>query len=78
MIDHIDDNSYITEIMYEIERIRDGSIDYMDAIITYCEINDIEIDSIAKYIKNNLVLKSKLQEEAEELNYLQKTVRLPV
>jgi hypothetical protein len=64
----------------EIENIvrSKGGTDYMDAIIHYCERHEIEIESIAKYVKKNVVLKAKLQEEAEELNFLQKVARLPV
>ena len=65
-------------IILEIEKIREGGENYMDAIIHYCEKNEVEIESIAKYIKKNVVLKAKLQEEAEELNYLQKISRLPI
>ena len=74
----IDDSIGVRDILAEIERIRAGGVDYMDAIVHYCETNDVEIESIAKYVKKNLVLKAKLQEEAEELNYLQKTSRLPI
>lgn len=74
----IDDSQGIKEVLQEIEKLtRDGS-DYLDAILHYCEKHDIEIESIARYIKKNVVLKARLQEEAEELNYLQKTARLPI
>lgn len=78
----IEDNDDILDsqsIFNEIEKIRRlGSVDYMDAIIHYCDKYEVEIESIAQYIKKNLVLKAKLQEEAEEMNYLQKTARLPI
>ena len=74
----IDDSQGIKEVLLEIEKLtRDGS-DYLDAILHYCDKHDIEIESIARYIKKNVVLKARLQEEAEELNYLQKTARLPI
>jgi hypothetical protein len=66
-------------IFNEIERIvQSNKGDYMDAILHYCEKNNVEVETIAKYIKKNVVLKAKIQEEAEELNYLQKTARLPI
>jgi len=74
----INDSVGIKDIILEIEKIREGGENYMDAIIHYCEKNEVEIESIAKYIKKNVVLKAKLQEEAEELNYLQKISRLPI
>lgn len=63
----------------EIEGLcRDKTDTFMDAVIYYCEKNDVEIESIAQYIKKNIVLKARIQEEAEELNFLQKTARLPI
>jgi len=53
-------------------------IDYMDAIIMHCEKNNIEIESIAPLVKANLNIKSKIQIEAEKLNYLPKLVRLDI
>jgi hypothetical protein len=67
--------SFLTEI--EIIR-RDKSVSLMDAIIHFCEKNDVEIEIVAQYIKKNIVLKAKIEEEAEELNFIQKTARLPI
>jgi HD-like signal output (HDOD) protein len=81
MTNTVDDSEEMSlqNIFNEIDAIaQSNSNDYMSAIIAYCEKNDIEIESIAKYIKNNVVLKAKLQEEAEELNYLDKIPRLPL
>ena len=63
----------------EINQIvsRNGS-DYMDAVIHFCEKNSIEIESIASIIKNNVNIKSKLQAQAEELNFLPKRAKLPL
>jgi len=63
----------------ELERLRKvDNIGYLDAIIYYCEIYDVEIESIAKLIKNDPALLAKLQEEAESLNFLEKISRLPI
>jgi len=65
--------------LIEIEKLRrDSTVSLMDAVIHYCEKNNVEIESVAQYMKKNLVLKSQLEEEAEQLNYLQKTARLPI
>lgn len=53
-------------------------IDYIDAIVMYCEKNNIEVESIANLVKNNDVIKSKVQIEAENLNFLPKTARLDI
>ena len=48
-------------------------ISYMDAVIYYCEKNNVEIEVLAKIIKSNDMLRSKIQLEAESLNYLPKS-----
>ena len=62
-----------------IEKIAlDNKIPYMDAIIHYCEINSYEIEVIANVVKKSPTIKSKLQYEAEELNFMKKSARLPL
>lgn len=53
-------------------------ISYMDAIVYYCETNNIEVEAFAKVIKTNDMLKAKIQSEAEKLNYLPKSNVLPI
>jgi len=53
-------------------------ISYIDAIVYYCEKNNIEIEAFAKIIKSNDMLKAKLQSEAESLNFLPKSNILPI
>lgn len=54
------------------------NISYIDAIVMYCEKNNIEIESFGKIVKTNDMLKAKLQLEAESLNFLPKSNTLPV
>lgn len=49
---------------------------YLDAIIIFAEENGIEIESAAQML--NTTIKQKLEVEAQDLNYLPKTARLPV
>ena len=49
------------------------SMNYIDAIVLYCEKNGIEIESVAKLISKPL--KDKVKIDATELNYLKKTTR---
>jgi len=53
------------------------NIPYMDAIIMHCEETGLEVELAAKLISG--ALKSKIQIEAEELNFLPKsnTTKLP-
>ena len=69
----------VSKFIADIERLRkDDNLPYMDAVICYCEKNQLEIEVVAKFISKNLLLKSKIQQEAEDLNYLPKTSRLPI
>jgi len=66
------------KFLKEIERIVSTyNIDYMDAVIHFCEKNNIEVETAASIIRSNLKIKSKLQLEAENLNYLPKSAKLP-
>ena len=49
------------------------SMNYIDAIVEYCEQNNIEIETVNKLVSKPL--KEKLKYEATELNYLKKTSR---
>lgn len=63
----------------DIEQIvKISKINYIDAIVTYCEENKIEIETISKLVSKPL--KEKLKNDATELNYLKKTTRakLPI
>ena len=51
-------------------------IDHMDAITTYCERNNLEIEVAATLI--NDALKSIIQGEAMELRFLPRGSRLPL
>lgn len=56
--------------------VKDKRISYMDAVVWYCEEEDMEIEVAAKLL--NAVIKSKLEVEAQNLNFLPKTSRLPI
>ena len=58
--------------------VADKNISFFDAVIYYCEINNLEVETAASMIKQSTVLKSKIQYEAEELNLMRKTARLPI
>ena len=49
---------------------------YMDAIIHYCEKNEMEIESAAKLV--NIKIKQQLEIEYGELNFLPKAAQLPI
>jgi hypothetical protein len=62
----------------EVEKIAIENVDmnYIDAVLHYCEKNEIEIESVPKLISKPL--KEKLKFDAQKLNYMKKTSRAKV
>jgi hypothetical protein len=52
------------------------NIDHMDAVTTYCERNNLEIEVAASLINDSL--KSLIEGEAMEMRYLPRGGRLPL
>ena len=58
----------------DIEKIVvDEDLNYIDAIIHYCEIHSIEVESVTKLISKPL--KERLKWDAIRLNFMKKTSR---
>lgn len=70
-----DKNKFVSEIE---ELCRNKNIEYIDAVVMWCEKNNLEIETAAYWIKKDATIKSKIQAEAEELNILKRGARLPV
>ena len=49
---------------------------YIDAVLHYCEENNVEPESLGRLV--NKALKQKIQVEAENLNFLKKSSTLPL
>ncbi len=63
----------------ELERLVNvNNMSYMDAIVYFCEKNDVEIEAAALMIRSNMRIKASLQVEGEQLNFLPKTAKLPI
>lgn len=75
------ENKFLTPSKFalEIEKIViEENLNHIDAICHYCEINNIEIETIAKLISKPL--KERLKWDATRLNFMKKTsrARLPL
>ena len=58
----------------EIEKIVvEEKLNYIDAIVHYCEINELEVDSVTKLVSKPL--KERLKWDAIRLNFMKKTSR---
>jgi len=67
------------ELNYEIEKlVKIHNLSYMDAVLCYCELNGFDEEYVGSIVTKNPALKEKLAVEAENLNFLQKTDRLPI
>lgn len=63
----------------EVEKLcRDKNIEYIDAVVFWCQKNNLELETAAYWIKKDPVMKSKIQAEAENLNILKRGARLPI
>ena len=59
------------------EIVIEKRLSYMDAIVDYCDNNEMEIESAAKLV--NTKIKESIKLEASDLNLLkEKVVKLPI
>ena len=55
--------------------VRRESMSYMDTVVYLCDKNNLEIEDVKKYIA--VSIKEKLEMEAMNLNFLEKSESLP-
>jgi len=70
------ENKFLTPSKFslEIEKIvAEENFNYIDAIVHYCEINSLEVESVTKLISKPL--KERLKWDATRLNFMKKTSR---
>lgn len=69
----------VSDFVKEIDRLAtSGNITYFDAVMHYCEKNNIEVETAASIIKQSTLLKAKIQIEAENMNMIRKSGRLQI
>ena len=67
------------DFVKEIDKLASvKGLTYFDAVMHYCETNNIEVETVASLIKQSAVLKAKIQLEAENLNLVRRSARLPI
>ena len=59
-----------------VKLVEETKLSYMDAVMHYCDLNSMEPETAAQLV--NTKLKAQIREEAEELNYLPKSAKLPL
>ena len=58
------------------ELVKDKELSYMDAVLHYAQISEIEPEAMAKML--NQSIKDKIEVEAQELHLLKSTAKLPL
>lgn len=68
-----------SQFVKDIEEIvNTKKCEYMEAILIYCQSNELEVETAASLVKSSAKLKARLQLECEENNILPKTAKLPI
>lgn len=68
-----------TNFSSEVEVIiQEKKVNYIDAVVMWCETNNIEVEFAADIIKKDAVMHSKIRADAESLNILKRTAQLPI
>lgn len=68
-----------TDFMKAIEELAAlKKIEYIDAVLLYCSETGLEVETAGQLIKQCGKIKAKIQLEAEEMNYLPKSAKLPI
>jgi hypothetical protein len=77
-MDKVLDMNIFSNLANKIETIAElNGGDYLDAVISYCEDNKLDLEIVGEIIQKIPGLVLRLQEQAEELHFLQPEVRLP-
>lgn len=74
IVENIIENKFLSpeKFSLEIEKyVLENHCNYIEAIISYCEENEIELETVSKLISKPL--KERLKVNAESLNFLKKT-----
>lgn len=61
-----------------VERMTRGGSTVMDAVVEYCERNNLEVESVVPLVTRNANLVSRLRDEAEAVNAIERVSHLPV
>lgn len=66
------------KILKEISGYVNNEVSYIDALVHYAQKHDVEVELIGEIVKQSPVLKSKVRNDAEKYNLMEKTARLPI
>jgi len=75
-IDDVFEENFMTAAKFSIEiekLVKESNLNYIEAIVQFCEDKSIEVDTVSKLISKPL--KEKLKYDAQRLNFMKKTSR---
>ncbi len=58
--------------------VKTKDLDYMDAALLYAHENNLEIEYVGELLSKNTMIRARIEEEAENLNFLKRKARLPI
>jgi hypothetical protein len=69
----------VQDFIQTIEQIVEAKrMEYLDAVLYYCQHTGLEIETAAELIKKNAKLKARVRVDAEGAGYFPKTAKLPI
>ena len=69
----------VQDFIQTIERIAEEKrMEYLDAILYYCQQTGLEVETAAELIKKNAKFKARVRVDAESAGYFPKTAKLPI
>lgn len=72
------DELKIEKIHKEVSKYVNKDVSYIDALVHYAEAHDVEIEVIGEMIRRSPILKSKVRDDAEKLNLVEESKKLPL
>ena len=75
-IDEVFEENFMTAAKFSVEIeniVKDSDLNYIEAIVQFCEDKNIELDGVNKLISKPL--KEKVKYDAQRLNYMKRTSR---
>ncbi len=72
------DELKVEDIHKEISKYVNRDVSYIDALVYYAKIHDIEIEVIGEIVRRSPILKSKIRDDAEKLNLVEVSAKLPI
>lgn len=65
-------------ILKEVSKYVNKDVTYIDALVHFAETHGVEVEVIGEIIKRTPVLKAKVHDDAEKLNLVERTAKLPI